>query len=934
MKLLDILYLAPLATAFTPIKLHDRLKSHPSISHEALTINVLSDIAFAHDKICSNPNCANGSVQLPQEVVSAIQTVARANAEADIYHETHDAAWRFGDGDIYEGQQLLAALREAIVASLEKDDGNTAQILLGKALRGVQDFCAHMNWLELDHSKLSLLRRDSLAAVKLTSDHGSSAPETANEPLASEKTLQANFTVSTHVLPLSTGTLSINSTSPGPVPIFGVSSTTGAISKPNKDSLDSSCSPPNQLYLDTAAFATAATQQFIDNLIDEISPQQLRALFSLPTETQYSSNEPPVKRRHDLSRLASTTLHIDGVVSSHSIDKRGSSEIREPYNPLKLISLSPILLVADALPMLDSPLSFPFVVDSQMTFLSVGISCNGCSVSLSPPNAKSLTESDWNQAVDESGTHASMNVIAPQPGVWSLELPRNNNSKNGTFAVAVGGKSCLQLLGFSFVESVGRFGHEGYFDIGSKPPVDMLLEVDAELYGPVGSSDPLWVLRSPNYHGLRNESVAETREPQIPALQLTAGSDGNDFTDEHIFLGPTKLPKSFLKMDRYGGKIKTFFVYVRGVDSFGADFQRVYPVLFQPSPATRAYSKGNPAPSAESSTGIFRTLNDRQAVDRRRALKKSAHEWNNHAVSASVDIRADGVNTLPPWSLAQPGPSQNATALLSPTNHEVPAFSTVTWPRLNFTSRPHVGDLRTLTTGGSFFNPTGLSTPREATIIPKPFESLSSYRIKVSSPSDSSGKNSFEPTTTLSSAAEVATTETPTMKSTSTNMYNEYHTVTVTHCLDWDSLTTAVTSMISTETLGDNYNAASGGYGSFVPNEYPEVSPLTLSTIATAAPIELSRNSPLTTEVKSSLTLTLTVTRTRTVSTSTYGSIGTTSAFYGNSFVSSNHSIEHTRTTSTDAAELSIIQSAAIEIGASIYGALVVAVATMMFVLA
>ncbi|KAL5630670.1 hypothetical protein BROUX41_000542 [Berkeleyomyces rouxiae] len=787
MKLLDILYLAPLATAFTPIKLHDRLKSHPSISHEALTINVLSDIAFAHDKICSNPNCANGSVQLPQEVVSAIQTVARANAEADIYHETHDAAWRFGDGDIYEGQQLLAALREAIVASLEKDDGNTAQILLGKALRGVQDFCAHMNWLELDHSKLSLLRRDSLAAVKLTSDHGSSAPETANEPLASEKTLQANFTVSTHVLPLSTGTLSINSTSPGPVPIFGVSSTTGAISKPNKDSLDSSCSPPNQLYLDTAAFATAATQQFIDNLIDEISPQQLRALFSLPTETQYSSNEPPVKRRHDLSRLASTTLHIDGVVSSHSIDKRGSSEIREPYNPLKLISLSPILLVADALPMLDSPLSFPFVVDSQMTFLSV--------------------ESDWNQAVDESGTHASMNVIAPQPGVWSLELPRNNNSKNGTFAVAVGGKSCLQLLGFSFVESVGRFGHEGYFDIGSKPPVDMLLEVDAELYGPVGSSDPLWVLRSPNYHGLRNESVAETREPQIPALQLTAGSDGNDFTDEHIFLGPTKLPKSFLKMDRYGGKIKTFFVYVRGVDSFGADFQRVYPNTSQ-------------------------------------------------------------------------------------------------------------------------------STPREATIIPKPFESLSSYRIKVSSPSDSSGKNSFEPTTTLSSAAEVATTETPTMKSTSTNMYNEYHTVTVTHCLDWDSLTTAVTSMISTETLGDNYNAASGGYGSFVPNEYPEVSPLTLSTIATAAPTELSRNSPLTTEVKSSLTLTLTVTRTRTVSTSTYGSIGTTSALYGNSFVSFNHSIEHTRTTSTDAAELSIIQSAAIEIGASIYGALVVAVATMMFVLA
>ncbi|KAL2889885.1 protein G7c precursor [Ceratocystis lukuohia] len=705
MKVLNLLRLVPLAGAFFPTKFRDGLEGRPGTSHEALTIESLSELASAWDIISSNATAADGTVYLPRSVVNAIRAVGRASAEVDVL-ETTDATWHFDGERIYEGQLLLTALRGAIVSSLQEGDGETARALLGKALHGVQDFYAHTNWLEIGKSSLAPLGRG--VAVETAGgpldNHGDYSHTQVARPSPSNETPPTNATATTSDLPSSTNTSSINSTAkaePSAVLVAGI----------NKDSLDCLWSPHSHLHSGAVAFARAATKQFVGDLVDELSPQQLMILVGLQVETEHSHGL-AANNAHRPALPSRVTLHLAGAPAAQDRDnglvERQSQGINGHYDPLHLVSLAPILLVSDVIPDSDSPLSFPFVVDSQMTFLSVGIACTSCSVALSPPVSDKPAGSDWDQAVDSSGTHARINVTTPQPGVWTVELSSNGETNSGSFAVAVEGESPLHLAGFSFVESAGRPGHEGYFDIGSTLPVDTRLGVVAEIYGPVGDAEPLWVLRGPDFHGVVNESISGDSGSKIPALELVAGSGKEGFPDNSSFFGTTKLPASFLHSP--GGEFDTqaFYVYVKGVDSFGADFQRVHPVLFSASRATRSYPLGSLSPLFGMVNGVATDTSDDGRMEAEEILRSKGDENDSSITAPAVNIQADNSTTITSFPLVQPSASRsmpvlsNSTALSGRVQ-----FPTGTGIATNSSASTNVESFTAPSTGRSFFNPTG-----------------------------------------------------------------------------------------------------------------------------------------------------------------------------------------------------------------------------------
>ncbi|KAL1891005.1 hypothetical protein Cpir12675_005131 [Ceratocystis pirilliformis] len=521
---------------------------------------------------------------------------------------------------------------------------------------------------------------------------------------SSNGALPTNATATTSGLPSTTNTPSINSTAksePSAVLVAGI----------NKDSLDCLWSPHSHLHSNAVAFARAATKQFVGDLIDELSPQQLMILVGLQAETEHGHGLAANNARR--SALTSRViLHLAGAPAAQDRDnglvERPSQSINEHYDPLHLISLAPILLVSDVIPDSDSPLSFTFVVDSQMTFLSVGISCTSCSVVLSPPGSDRPAGSDWDQAVDSSGTHARINVTTPQSGVWTVELLGNGETNSGSFAVAVEGESPIHLAGFSFVESAGRPGHEGYFDIGPNLPVDTRLGVVAEIYGPVGSVEPLWVLRGPDFHGVINESISGDAGSNIPALELVAGSGKEGFPSNSSFFGTTKLPASFLHSPGGGFDTQAFYVYVKGVDSFGSDFQRVHPVLFNASRATRSYPLGSLSPLFGMVNGVATETSDDDRMEVEEILRSKGDENNSSITAAAANIQADNSTTISSFPLVQPSASRsmpvlsNSTALSGriqfPTGTKIVTGSSASTNVESFTAP---------STGRSFFNPTG-----------------------------------------------------------------------------------------------------------------------------------------------------------------------------------------------------------------------------------
>jgi len=109
-------------------------------SHEKITDEAITEL----DREFFGVNSLTSSMQ------AAIAKIARANADVDDDQKT--ASKHFDGESLPEGQARLINLRNGVIMSLQKNDGEGARIQLGSALHTIQDFYSHTNWVELGNT--------------------------------------------------------------------------------------------------------------------------------------------------------------------------------------------------------------------------------------------------------------------------------------------------------------------------------------------------------------------------------------------------------------------------------------------------------------------------------------------------------------------------------------------------------------------------------------------------------------------------------------------------------------------------------------------------------------------------------------------------------------------------------------------------------------
>lgn len=146
-------------------------------------------------------------------------------------------------------------------------------------------------------------------------------------------------------------------------------------------------------------------------------------------------------------------------------------------------------------------------------------------------------------------------IHAPAPGEWGFAFGGDPSPSHN---LTIKGRSSIQLVDVSFVESAGIQGHEGYFRILKDVlPADTQVGVVGQVFGMSSdeSSSATWFI-------VDAATGAETE------IDMTAGLDPSvrpGYADQNTFFGATTLPEG------------DFYVIVRGVDDLGYGFQRSLP---------------------------------------------------------------------------------------------------------------------------------------------------------------------------------------------------------------------------------------------------------------------------------------------------------------------------------------------------------------------
>lgn len=185
---------------------------------------------------------------------------ANAAVDGDQFH----SALHFDGESFPEGQARLLALRGQVVERLAAGDAAGARDALGGALHTLQDYYAHSNWVEL----------------------GNRAPNPdlgrPGRPLPRLPATTATCDGSTLLTgELTSGYYGGQDRTPPPGKCrhggpFDRSPGSGGI---NKDTPIRALSPHAALHAAAAELAEEATRQFLRDIRDQVTPEQLRALF-------------------------------------------------------------------------------------------------------------------------------------------------------------------------------------------------------------------------------------------------------------------------------------------------------------------------------------------------------------------------------------------------------------------------------------------------------------------------------------------------------------------------------------------------------------------------------------------------------------------------------------------------------------------------------
>lgn len=146
-------------------------------------------------------------------------------------------------------------------------------------------------------------------------------------------------------------------------------------------------------------------------------------------------------------------------------------------------------------------------------------------------------------------------IDSPNPGKWAFSF---GGGSTPAYNLTVKGRSSIQLVRASIVESAGIPGHEGYFDILKDVlPAETQVGVVGEIYGlgPADNSAVEWFV-------VDADTGDEAKLPMSPGLDP---AERPGYADQNTFFGGATLPEG------------SFYIVVRGVDAQGYKFQRSVP---------------------------------------------------------------------------------------------------------------------------------------------------------------------------------------------------------------------------------------------------------------------------------------------------------------------------------------------------------------------
>lgn len=204
----------------------------------------------------------------------ALIQIYKANIDIDLDQST--SAKHFDGENFAGGQQFIASNRDLVVSTLAKSDANGARAALGRALHTVQDFYAHSTWIELGN-----LSPNANVGRGTSIPHASTGTATCSFALLCDTTnwITNSLTSGYYGGEDATPTLGVRKCFHGglgdtsALPFFddGI----------NKDMENCQISPHEALHRIAAAVAKDATQQFIRDIRDLVTPKQLRLLFGV-----------------------------------------------------------------------------------------------------------------------------------------------------------------------------------------------------------------------------------------------------------------------------------------------------------------------------------------------------------------------------------------------------------------------------------------------------------------------------------------------------------------------------------------------------------------------------------------------------------------------------------------------------------------------------
>jgi hypothetical protein len=244
------------AAAFAPT----RLKSLGANSHQSIT----------EDSIRALDNEFFSIPRLTRPMEQAMGRIVAANEAVD--DDQVQSALHFDGENFAGGQSRVTGLFNSVITDLAAENAGQARTDLGGALHTIQDFYAHSNWIESGHAGAN-------------PDLGRPGHTLGNLAARSEATCAADGgTLITTKLTSGYYGGEDSAAPPGVAKCRHggiLDSSPGGGSGINKDLTLTTFSPHAAMHAAAAAAARAATDQFIRDIKDKVTPRQLRLLFGI-----------------------------------------------------------------------------------------------------------------------------------------------------------------------------------------------------------------------------------------------------------------------------------------------------------------------------------------------------------------------------------------------------------------------------------------------------------------------------------------------------------------------------------------------------------------------------------------------------------------------------------------------------------------------------